>query len=414
MAAGSPVKVALWTSMGLALCLGVAPGARGAGTPPHPAAGEEARPAVSPTSGYHRGFFVRTGDGSAALRLNGRVQGRFELDGAGRDVSHARFLLRRVRVTLKGHVFEPRLSYRLQVGLGEGRVALKDAWVQYALSERWARLRVGQFKRPFSREQLTSSGRQAFVDRAPTDKAFGAGRDLGIMLTSDPKAGGMELSVGVFNGTGAEGELSAAVRVDPATWVGRVQGAERSNVPDVFHPALVARVGYESPGLRGYSEGDLQGGGWRFGVAASGRVDFDAEATGNNLLAGEVDYVVKAYGFDTTGGLYAQRRVTTEGATQGATQGATHGDGGARTVSAETDVGGHVQAGYTVGGRVQTALRYAVVAVGDEGARRDASVAVSVFWRGHALKWQTDGTWFWGSLPTDAGWMVRSQVQLAF
>lgn len=375
------------------LVAGASPALGAAPTPP--SVGGVA-PANTPQCGYHKGFFVRTRDGASELRLGGRVQGRLELGGAERRVTKARLLLRRVRVTLQGHVFGPRLAYEMEVGLGEGDVTLKDAWVQYALSERWARLRVGQFKRPFSREQMTSSRRQSFVDRAPTDRAFGAGRDVGLMLASDPHAAGVELSAGIFNGTGDKGELSVPVRVDPATGLGSAEGGGRSNVPDLLHPALVARVGYESSRLRGYSEGDLRGGGWRFGVAASGRVDFDGDGDGANLLAGEVDYVVKAHGFDTTGALYAQRRAVTRG------------EGATRTVKAATDVGGHVQAGYTFGGQLQSAVRYAVVTPGGEGARREASLAVSVFGRGHALKWQTDATWSWGPAGEDPGWLVRS------
>ena len=64
--------------------------------------------------------------------------------------------------------------------------------------------------------------------------------------------------VGVFNGTGDKSTFSGSVD----TMTGEVSG-KFSNVPSHFHPALVARVGINKNGIKGYREADLEGGSMR-------------------------------------------------------------------------------------------------------------------------------------------------------
>ena len=52
---------------------------------------------------------------------------------------------------------------------------LKDAYFQYERFD-WFKIRWGQFKVPYSRHFLTSSGALQFVDRSETDKVFTPGR----------------------------------------------------------------------------------------------------------------------------------------------------------------------------------------------------------------------------------------------
>ena len=71
------------------------------------------------------------------------------------------------------------LSYKLQTDFGRGVVLRKDFHVDVKLGDGvW--LRVGQWKRPFSRQHIHSSGRHELSDRAITDNVFGAGRDIGL------------------------------------------------------------------------------------------------------------------------------------------------------------------------------------------------------------------------------------------
>ncbi len=170
------------------------------------------------TSGYKKGFFISAEDGSSTLKINGRVQARFNYEGLegidnGADDEY-QFSVPRARLTMGGHLWSKDLKYKFQTDFGKGGAALKDFYVDFKLMDDWIYFRTGQWKRPFSRQQLNSSARLEFVERALTDKAFGAGRDIGIALHSNAKNDGFEYTVGLFNGTGDKGKFSGSANVD--------------------------------------------------------------------------------------------------------------------------------------------------------------------------------------------------------
>ncbi len=224
-------------------------------------------------------------------------------------------------------------------------------------------LRVGQWKRPFSRQQITSSGRQELTDRAITDRAFGAGRDIGVALRNDyEKSPDLEWTVGVFNGFQADrSTLSGDVEVDPLTGEGELVSGGFTNVPAQLKPAIVGRIGVNRNGLKGYTEADLEGGPLRFGVAASAWLegDYDEDDASNQKV--ELDYIVKAAGFSTTGGVYAMTDQT-----------------GAGVLDAElARVGFHLQAGYMVAPKkFQVAARYALIDDQLTGARDQQEITI--------------------------------------
>ncbi|HXI04157.1 MAG TPA: porin [Candidatus Saccharimonadales bacterium] len=126
--------------------------------------------------------------------------------GAGKeDGLSQKFEVRRMRVKLAGTAFRSWLGYAFQFELGgtEGDRASKinDAIIDIARNP-LASLRLGQFKAPFSLQQLTSSASQEFVDRAITDKRFAPGRDQGLMLHGRPSGRRFGYEMGAFNGSG--------------------------------------------------------------------------------------------------------------------------------------------------------------------------------------------------------------------
>lgn len=296
--------------------------------------------------GYDKGFFIKSGDGKYSLKITARVQpfytGTFvegqSVSGAGAD-RHA-VELRRGRLTLEGNAHTKSLLYKLQTDFGRGFLTLKDFHFDVKLGEdMW--LRAGQWKRPFSRQQINSSGRLEITDRSITDRAFGAGRDIGIALRNDyEKSVPVEWTFGVFNGSGDAARFTPTFDDDDV-----INGGSFSNVPRKFRPAFIGRVGLNSDGMKGYSEADLEGGPMRWGAAASMWLEGDYDGGNNAQQKVELDYIVKVNGLSTTGGFYA---MTSQTDAKVSDQELSH-------------IGFHLQGGYMLTPKIQGAARFAMV-----------------------------------------------------
>jgi hypothetical protein len=196
---------------------------------------EEAKTKYKPGKGYT----WETEDGANKINIGGRIQARYtntDYDSArGKDDS-SDFEAKRVRVHLKGHVFDD-VKYKFQADFGDGRSGdnLKDAVLTYARHSE-AQVSVGQFKTRLGHQEYTSSGKQQLVDRNIATKAFDVGRDIGAMLHGELADNKFEYNLGIFNGEGEGG----------------------SNKNDGH--LLVGRISFQPLGKFGYSEGDLKRG----------------------------------------------------------------------------------------------------------------------------------------------------------
>lgn len=366
------------------------------------AADAEAKPEAKPIAGYKGGFFLQTEDGSSKLKINGRVQLRLTMDIPEQGDTAHHFAIQRARVALSGNVLSQDLTYKFQMDLGKGGVALKDFQVGYKVVENHFHITAGQFKKPFSRQQLTSSGKQVFADRAITDKAFGAGRDIGILLSNNfSKSPTVEWAFGVYNGTGDKANFSGDVAVDPDTGEGEVTSGKFSNVPSTFRPQLAARVGYNFGKLKGYSEGDFEGGGFRFGVGSSLLASFDADGGTSGHVAWELDAIMKVARFDLSGAFYLSTA---------------QGDNGWDDQDLD-ELGFHLQASYVIAEHFVPALRYERVmpAEGSDYTQVWAG-GFGLYLFGHAAKLDLDAQWIDEEDGGDRAReiVMRAQVQLAF
>jgi hypothetical protein len=314
---------------------------------------------------------LQSDDGNYKLEIEARVQPRFEYEHVDGGDDTAAFSIDRARLTLKGNAHAKNIKYKLQTDFGKGNLSLKDFYIDYGLRDALI-VRIGQYKRPFSREQINSSSKLELCDRAITDKAFGAGRDIGVMVHNDyEKSPELEWAFGVFNGTGDK--ASFAGEVDPMT--GDVSGSF-SNVPDRFKPTVVGRAGINRGGIKGYSEADLEGGPLRFGVAASVLTELDYDKGDDSKVRAELDYVVKLQGISTTGGVYL----------------ATAQDDTSFSDQALDLLGLHVQAGYVLAGNIQPVIRFAHVNPdGADSYTNELTAGLSIYQFSHNLKWQADG-----------------------
>jgi hypothetical protein len=356
--------------------------------------------------GYKDGLWVGTPDGNFKLKVGGLLQGRFELetpDMKPADTTSS-FALRRAQLRLSGHAFSPRATFAFEAELGQGFPFLKDGFVNYAFVPGVLEVRVGQFKKPFSRIELTSDWKGAFLERAPENAFFQAGRDIGVAIHNDiAKSPALEWSVGVFSGTTDKPKLSGDVTVDPLNKATtQVQNGKLSNVPALLTPTFVGRLGFNFGDVKGYNELDLDGGPLRFGVAASAIESID---NGLHLQPGttlaEVDGIMKWEHVDADAAVFlglAQDGTSTFGRVF-------HG------------VGGHAQVGWLIAGLSHPALRVDVIrAAGDADDVTEVTLAHDLLLFGQNVQWDVDASQIWKETPggTVPSWRVRTQIQLAF
>jgi phosphate-selective porin OprO/OprP len=149
--------------------------------------------------------FLSSPDGDFRIELGGRVQLDYDaVDDDARALTGAeladRFPVRRARLDLSGRAFRW-IDFKIEADFTEG-VSLKDAYLDFRFLPE-LRLRGGQFKVPFSREELTSSRFIDFVERSVINE-LAPTYDAGVMLHGPLFGGVLEYSFGAFNGSGED------------------------------------------------------------------------------------------------------------------------------------------------------------------------------------------------------------------
>jgi phosphate-selective porin OprO/OprP len=160
------------------------------------AAAKKSKNAVTAT--YKDGIVIGTEDGKNSLTINGRVHfdsRHYDYDedyngvssGTGADT----FDIRRARIGVKARFLD---YYEGEVVYNAAPSGGSNLDVAYLNIAWWkpAQIRVGQFKMPFSMEQLTSSNNIDFVERSFVDSLIPA-KEIGAMLHSHLVLGRMVL-----------------------------------------------------------------------------------------------------------------------------------------------------------------------------------------------------------------------------
>lgn len=259
------------------------------------------------STGFGKGVTLRIGDFGGSL--TGRFQPRVDLEtAAGKPalalptVTSVVPYVRRARLKLQLCGFDKRVSATAHLGFAEAAPDVKDLYLNLRpLGTRWLQLRAGQFKKPFSRQQMLSTTKLVLVDRAASDEYYDAGRELGVELFG----GGNELpafwAVGVFTGTALTTPDSWPTLPAPGSGAPPL-----STVPAAtpLIPTLAARAvwNFRDPGQ---SEQDLEGGPLRAAVGASGYVRSDLVSGSAARAVVNVDGVVKWQGLAVNGAVFA-------------------------------------------------------------------------------------------------------------
>jgi len=292
------------------------------------------------------------------IQLSNRVQLRFtENPGLG-VLPEGFFELRRAKTKLEGWLYSPDLTYTLQLNWADSLNPLEDALLDYDVSgSGHLRVTLGQYKVPFGRQELTSSGSQQFVDRSIVSKAFARGRDVGVQLHGKLHGGVVQWAAGVFNGNGRTRTRLAGDRYQ-----------------------VNARLQLAPNGDPKYSEADLESSDRPLYAVAVGyqRIDLDDSELDRTLrTTWAVDGVFKYRGLS----LFAEAFF--------ARNGVAHSEEALRRPS-----GVHAQVGqFVVGRRLELSGRFGWLdpdrAVAADGLT-EMGGALSYYFRKHGLKAQAD------------------------
>lgn len=341
-----------------------------------------------------KGLSATSEDGKFQMNLGVRAQYRLEVtqeNEPGLDDSMS-VQLRRARFTSTGHFYTPKIKYKMELAVSPRDVSQSDGVVGTSplldfyvdmKAHRDLTVRVGQYKVPFNRQRVISSGKQMLVDRAITNSEFNMDRDIGLDLRSSDLFGLdlLRYYLGVYGGNG-----------------------RNSNDTDDFGMFYLARVEVLPFGLfKDYDEVDFARTGPRLSLglahafvddATNDRGVRGAEPTDggtSDVNVTTLDLMFKAYGFSLQTETFLRRANRNPGD-------AVDENGAAVDPSPSRDGSGFmVQAGYLLPGLpLQAAARFARVkgrdGLGENGLSdsRELGFALGYFPARHQLKLQAD------------------------
>ena len=279
---------------------------------------------------------------------------------------------------LTATLFDKAVTLTLHFDFSKGTFEPKDISAAFQLVPDALYVEVGQFKKPDDRASILSSSKLQLVERAITEKYFGDGRDVGVMLHNDyTKARPVEWAVGIFNGTSEKAVVDGGVEVDLVTGVGSVTSAKFTNVPARPKPMLAARGGIVLGDLNAYDESEPGKGKRGFAVAASGQWTFDAVRSGAGRIRGILDWIARYHDLSASGGVFL-------GSVQA---------GPSWETQAFDAFGVTAQVGYAIAARVEPAARYARIArAGEDNDMQEFTLGVTGYIHDDAVKITADGS----------------------
>jgi len=313
---------------------------------------------------------IKTED--AKIEIGSRVQFRYTNEDPEDGESKGSFRVRRAKFAVSGTIYED-WKFKTQAVWSGGSTTLEDAYIEYTKNP-MATVWFGQGKAFFGRQELTSSGKQQFVDRSITSGRFAHGRDQGVALVGTNSARTFEYIVGIYDGNGrnnSSNDDNDYLTVGRVVWTpfGEYKLEESSlDYPDTARLAIGASI------LDNTDGGD------------------DVRRTGL-----EVAYKVK--GFNAVGEYFDETVDILGGGSEDAT-------------------GYYVQLGYLFPNqKFEVALRNAVISPDVAGPSQDETengVAFSYYLHKHGQKFQADFRTIEDDLSGNKDNEFRMQFQIVF
>jgi len=147
-------------------------------------------------AGFDKGFYIESADKQHKIKFDGRFQGDFKAY-LGDHPNHASFFVRRARLCTSGTLYKF-YDFRIEAEFGKGGSRLNDGFMNIHYWPQ-AQVKFGQFKTPFSMEELHSDNWIYFMERSLANK-LAPSRDLGVMLHGSLQDQLLYYQLGVFNG----------------------------------------------------------------------------------------------------------------------------------------------------------------------------------------------------------------------
>jgi hypothetical protein len=334
-------------------------------------------PDLSVEAGKAGKFEILSPGGKFRLGIRGHLQENNEFtyikSGEKKDIN---IELKRARLSIYGDVLHPSLTYLFQLGYelphqydedddsnnykAPGSDYLRDYYLNWAGNVRYAQLRIGKFRTPFSRQQLMSTTQMQFYDQSEANNQFqltDSGRDVGIMAHN-----------GFYH---------------PFEWA----------LAAVSH-GLVGRIGYNHNNIDGYDFVDWKGTGLRFAVAANGFLHLDYKTAGVDDIRAGADFVAKAHRFSTNGAFYFQTKTLAD-------------------KTSEHRFGAGLDLGYLIRGNLEPVGRYSWTKMGkDSPNAHEILLGLNYYIYGHHLKLQGYGGLNLANSDWTK-WMLGLQIQFA-
>ncbi len=157
---------------------------------------EEHDKAPTAAAGFKKGFYIESADKQHKIKFDGRLHLDFKAY-LGDHPEHSSFFVRRARLCTSGTLYKY-YAFRVEAEFGKGGSRLNDGFMNIRYWPQ-AQLKFGQFKVPFSMEELTSDNWIDFVERSIANK-LAPSRDIGAMLHGGLYDQLFYYQLGVFNG----------------------------------------------------------------------------------------------------------------------------------------------------------------------------------------------------------------------
>lgn len=376
---------------------------------------------VAETKAYWKpgtGLTIKSADGEFGLATRLRLQTLATFQDEPGERADTGIILRRARLQFKGNTFGKHFKFKSELAFSPRDLRFKSidgntvprespllTWYVELDHIRDLTVRFGQYKLPFSRQRVISSGNQQMVDRSIANGEFNIDRDIGIDIRSKDLfgLGKFRYYLGIYNGEGRSAfsngntNLMYLARVEFLP-LGLFKDYSEGDHQRLARPGVSIGMGYvyahEALGTRINRNGGFADGGTANFHDVVGDVTFKYQGLS---LSSEVFYRT---GTRDSGGALDEmgNPIPTEALRKG--------------------IGWFAQAGYLLpkmpvefAGRFGQILGRGDTALSDQN---EAGVAASYYFAHHPLKIQADAFQLWGDDFGDGTTRVRVQMQVAF